>query len=137
MNLKKKKQLAARTLGVGVDKIIFVKPEEIKEAITKQDIRDLLGNKAIIIKQNKGKQMKQSNLRRGTGKIKKKIKKRKQEYVKLTRKLRAYIKQLLMQEKINKEKYRELRKQIKSKMFRSKSHLKESSLAKDKQDIKE
>ena len=40
MNLGKKKQLAARTLGVGKSRVHFVNENlnEIKEAITKQDI---------------------------------------------------------------------------------------------------
>jgi len=125
MNLRKKKQLAARTLGVGTGKIAFTRVDEIKEAITKQDIRDMVQSGAIIIKENKGRRKKKKGVKRGLGKIKKKIKKRKEEYVKLTRKLRRYIKQLLMQEKISKEQYRILRKEIKSKMFRSKAHLKE------------
>lgn len=125
MNLKKKKRMAARTLGIGLDKIVFARVDEIKEAITKQDIRDMLASGAIKIKQERGKRKKEDKGRRGLGNIKKKIKTRKQEYVKLTRKLREYIKQLLLQEKISEEKYKKLRQEIKSKMFRSKSHLKE------------
>ena len=43
MNLSKKKALAARTLNVGKARILFnvQRLGEIKEAITKQDIRDL------------------------------------------------------------------------------------------------
>ena len=54
MNLKKKKALAARTFGVGLERIEFVKPrlEEIKEAITKQDMKDLKESGAIIIREN-------------------------------------------------------------------------------------
>ena len=125
MNLRRKKLLVGRTLNVGLDRIIFARPEEIKEAITKQDIRDLLESKAILIRQERGKKVKIKKLRRGPGKIKKKVNKRKQTYVKLTRKLREYIRQLLMQERISNEEYRKLRKEIKSKIFRSKSHLKE------------
>jgi len=127
MNLKKKKKLAARTLGIGIDKIIFARADEIKEAITKQDIRDLVSSGAILIKQNKGRKKKEGRkTRRGFGKIRKKVNKRKQDYVKLTRKLREYSKQLKFQGKISEEKHKELRKQIKSKIFRSKSHMKES-----------
>ena len=52
MNLRKKKALAARTFGVGVSRVEFMEPrlEEIKEAITKQDIRDLVKDGAIKIK---------------------------------------------------------------------------------------
>jgi len=68
MNLRKKKMLAAKTLGVGKNKIVFVKSriDEIKEAITKQDIRDLYNEGAILIKQVMG--------RRKVERSKKKIK---------------------------------------------------------------
>jgi len=56
MNLRAKKQLAANTLGVGKGRIIFVNErlEEIKEAITKQDMRNLQKDGAIIIREVKG-----------------------------------------------------------------------------------
>ena len=56
MNLGKKKMLASRTLKVGKERIVFVKGrlEEIKDAITKQDIRDLNKEGAILIKDVKG-----------------------------------------------------------------------------------
>lgn len=125
MNLKNKKSMAARTFNVGVDKIVFARVDEIKEAITKQDMRDLFSSGAIIIKQNKGKRKIEKRKKRSFGKIKKKIRSRKQNYVKLTRKLREYAKQLKLQKKIDKDKYRKIRKQIKAKMFKSKAHMKE------------
>ena len=53
MNLRAKKQLAANTFGVGKGRIAFVNEriEEIKEAITKQDMRNLQKDGAIIIKE--------------------------------------------------------------------------------------
>jgi len=125
MNLRKKKLLASRTLGVGLGRIILARPDEIREVITKQDIRDLLSSGAIIIRQERGRKKKEKRGRRGPGKIKKKINTRKQDYVKLTRKLREYTRQLSFQGKIDKEQHKTLRKQIKSSIFRSKSHLKE------------
>jgi len=128
MNLKKKKKLAARTLGLGIDSIAFrnERIDEIKEAITKQDIRDLVSSGAIIIKPVKGRRKKEKNKnKKGFGKIKKKIKARKQNYVRLTRKLRQYVKQLKMQEKVTQEDYKKIRKQIRAKTFRSKSHMRE------------
>jgi ribosomal protein L19E len=126
MNLRGKKQLAARALGVGAGKIIFVRVDEVKEAITKQDIRDMAASGAIAIKEARGR-LKNIKLgkRKGMGKVKKKINHRKEKYVLLTRKLRKYVKQLLLQEKITKEQYYDFRKKIKSKNFRSKSHMKE------------
>ena len=129
MNLTKKKELAAKTLGVGKGRIIFdnSRIDEIKEAITKQDIRDLNSNGAIKIKEISGrrKNVKRKNRRR-VGKIKIKVNTRKQDYVKLTRKLRDYIKKLKEQGKIDLAKYKELRNQIRNKVYRSKKNLRDS-----------
>ena len=128
MKLDKKKELAAKTLKVGKGRICFDTENlaEIKEAITKQDIRDLTKQGIIKIKLVKGrKKIKKRKTKRGAGKIKKRIKRRKQEYVKITRKLRGYIKELKKQNKIEKEEYRELRKKIRARVFKSKAQLKE------------
>ena len=95
MNLKKKKELAAKALGVGKNRISF-NPEglnEIKEAITKQDIHSLHEEGVITIKPIKGRRkIEKRSRRRGSGKIKMKVRHRKQDYVKITRKLRKYLK---------------------------------------------
>src|SRR4030043_717038 len=94
MNLRKKKALAARTFKVGVERIEFLEPrlEEIKEAITKQDIRDLYKDGAIIIKNVKGRKTNlKKKKKRTTGNVRKKVNKRKKEYVTLTRKLRKHL----------------------------------------------
>ena len=56
MNLAKKKQLAAETLKVGKHRIVFNIEglPEIKEAITKQDIKTLFQEGIITIKPVKG-----------------------------------------------------------------------------------
>ncbi|MEM4625283.1 MAG: 50S ribosomal protein L19e [Candidatus Pacearchaeota archaeon] len=129
MNLKKKKDLAARTLKLGKERVILDpnRIDEIKEAITKQDIRDLVKDGAIRIAPKKGRKKKQKRkTRRRAGKIKIRVKKRKENYVKLTRKLRKYLKELRNQNKISRDKYYELRRRIKMKEFKSKRHLKES-----------
>lgn len=122
----KKKELVAKTLGVGKGRIKFVKIrlDEIKDAITKQDIRDLILSGAIIVKPIKGRKtnVKRRN-RRGQGKVKKKVNKRKEEYVKITRKLRKHVKGLKTQGKITREEEKQLRKEIRNKSFKSKSNL--------------
>ena len=50
---------------------------------------------------------------------------RKREYIILTRKLRAYLSEIRKHETINKEEFLTLRKGVRSKIFRSKAHLKE------------
>lgn len=128
MNLKNKKILAAKVLGVGKNRIYFSQEnlKEIKEAITKQDIKTLYEEGIIKIKPVKGrKKVIKRKRRRGPGKIKKKIKNRKQEYAKITRKLRKYLKNLKNLNKISKEDYYELRKKIKMKAFKNITHFKE------------
>ncbi|MBU2612726.1 MAG: hypothetical protein KKB62_03325 [Nanoarchaeota archaeon] len=123
----KKKNLAAKALGVGKDRIKFVRLrlDEIKEAITKQDMRDLLESGAIILKPVKGRRtnVKRKN-KRGTGKVRKKVNKRKQNYVKITRKLREYIKDLKRRGSLTPDEVKQLRIQIRNKNFKSKSNFK-------------
>jgi large subunit ribosomal protein L19e len=126
--LDRRKELASAVLGVGKNKIIFdiSKLPEIKEAITKQDIRDLFDAGAITIREYKGKKKKvKRKTKRGPGKIKRTIKNRKLNYMILTRKFRRYVKELKIQGKIDSKTYKELRKKIKSKLFKNKGHLKE------------
>ncbi|MEX0932589.1 MAG: 50S ribosomal protein L19e [Candidatus Pacearchaeota archaeon] len=128
MNLDKKKKLAARTLGVGRDRIVFMSPRisDIKELITKQDVRDLKGEGAIVVKEVKGRRKNKPAIKsKGPGKVKKKVNTRKRDYVIMTRKLRAYVKGLKERKEITKEMSYDLRKKIRNKIFRSKSHLKD------------
>ncbi|MEK6855586.1 MAG: 50S ribosomal protein L19e [Nanoarchaeota archaeon] len=128
MNLSKKKALAAETLGVGKGRIIFntARLDEIKEALTKQDIRDLYVAGAISIREIIGsKKVVPKENRRRAGSIKKKVNKSKEVYMAITRKLRRYIKELLSHEKITKLQYLKLRQEIRAHSFKSKAHLKE------------
>ena len=128
MNLNKKKELAERTLGVGKNRIAFVKSrlDEIKEAITKADIKQLKEEGAIIIKEIKGrKKIVKKKRKRGAGKIRKKVNKRKQEYVKITKRLRVYIKMLKEKKKLSREDFIEIRKKIRNRKFLSLKSLKE------------
>jgi len=126
MNLKKKRALAARTFGVGIERIEFLQPrlDEIKEAITKQDIRDLAKDGAIVIKNIKGRKRKPIKAKKKTaGNIRKKLNKRKEKYIILTRKLRKHLAE--NKEKVTDKEKKDIRKKIRNKFFRSKSHLKE------------
>jgi large subunit ribosomal protein L19e len=126
MNINKR-DLAAKTMKVGKARVTFVRArlEEIKEAITKQDIRDLVVSGAIIIKPIKGRRtnVKRKN-KRGAGKIKKKINKRKEEYVIITRKLRRYVQEMKKQGKLTDDEGKEIRKRIRNRAFKSKANLK-------------
>ena len=129
MNLGKKRALAARTLKVGKERIIFVNTrlDEIKEAITKQDIRDLKASGAIIIKGIKGrKKITKMKNKRSPGNIRKNVNKRKKNYMILTRKLRKHIKEIKKQGRISQGDFVDIRKKIKNKQFRSLAHIKEN-----------
>lgn len=128
MNLGKKKGLASRALKLKKDRIVFLESrlDEIKEAITKQDILDLKREGAIVIKDIKGKRKnKRKRRKRSPGNIRKKVNRRKRDYVTMTKKLRKYTAEMKKQEKISKEDSTEIRKKIRNKIFRSKAHLKE------------
>ncbi|MBC8435272.1 hypothetical protein H8D91_02100 [archaeon] len=129
MQLAKKKELAAKALGVGKSRVIFIEGNlpQIKEAITRADMLDLFNAGAIKIREIGGrkKTVKRKN-RRGVGKVKKKVNKRKQEYVTSTRKLRKVAKNLLRLEKIDAVKHQKIRKMIRARHFKSKRHLNES-----------
>jgi large subunit ribosomal protein L19e len=128
MKLDRKKELAAKALGVGKGRIIFNVEglAEIKEAITKQDIKDLANEGIISIRPVKGrKKVTKRKTQRGPGKIKKKVSKRKQVYVKITRKLRDYIQMLKRHAIIDRDLYKDLRKKIRMRVFKSKANLKD------------
>lgn len=129
MQLTKKKNLAEKALKVGRNRIIFVKEHlpEIKEAITRLDILDLHKSGAIQIREINGRKkiVKRKNRRR-VGKVKSKVNNRKAEYVIITRKLRKFVRGLVRTGAIDKEKNREVRRQIRARKFKSKRHLKEN-----------
>jgi large subunit ribosomal protein L19e len=129
MQLAKKKELAAKVLGVGKGRIVFAEGRlnEIKEAISRMDIVDLHKSGAIVIREINGRKkiVKRKNRRR-VGKIKQTVNKKKAEYVIITRKLRTYVRGLFRTGKIDADEKREIRKQIRSRKFRSKRQLKES-----------
>lgn len=129
MQLRVKKELAAKALNVGKSRIIFVEGNlpQINEAITRADMIDLFNSGAIKIREIQGRKtpVKRKN-RRGIGKVKKRVNKNKQEYVKSTRKLRKIAKSLLRLEKIDAVKHQKIRKLIRARHFKSKRHLNES-----------
>ncbi len=127
MNLGKKKELAKRTLGVGKERIAFAESrlEDIKEAITKQDIKDLYSQGAIVIKPKKGRRKVVRKKSRSVGNVRIRVNKRKREYIAMVRKQRKHIAELKKRGELAKEEHDDLRKKIRNKVFRSKAHLKE------------
>ena len=134
MKLENKRKLAMRTFDVGGGRVTFNKERlsEIKEAITKQDMKDLKESGAISIKEKKGKKkVVRRTTRRRAGSIKIKVNTRKRDYMTMTRKLRAYLSRLKARGEITPAVFTELRKQIRTKAFKSLAHLKEH-MAEDK-----
>lgn len=128
MDLSKKKELAARALSIGKDRIIFnnSRLDEIKDAITKQDIKDLFNSGAIAIKEIKGRKTKKKRKTRiRQGHVRKKARNRKYEYIIFIRKLRRYLSPLKKQGAITRENYLSLRKEIRARTIKSISQLKE------------
>ena len=127
MNLRTKKTLASKALKVGKERVVFLKSriDEIKEAITKQDIRDLKQEGAILVKDVGGrrKNVKRKN-RRGAGKIKKTVNTRKQDYVIMTRKLRKIVAGMKVRGELNREETKDIRNKIRNRIFKSGAHLK-------------
>lgn len=134
MNLKTQRRLAAKILGVGINRVKFMpeKLNEIKEAITRKDIEELIKEGAIKKKPIKGYKRRGGRKRqkryrkgrkRGEGKIKKKVINRKRQYIILIRNLRKYLKNLKNKKIITSKEYRLLRKQAKSGMFKSKKEM--------------
>jgi len=128
MNLRNKKTIAAKALKVGRERIVFLQSrlEEIKEAITKQDIRDLTKEGAIVVKEVKGRKKVERRKRvRGVGKIKKKVNKRKHEYVKATRKQRKFVAGKKLMGELAREEVKDIRNKIRNRKFSSLRNLKE------------
>ena len=110
--------------------------EEIKESITKADIRGLIKDKAITIKQKKGvsrarankiKTQKSKGRRKGAGRLKGKKTSRtpkKETWMNKIRIQRALLKELKEKKKITTAIFSELYRKAKGGFFRSKRHLK-------------
>ncbi len=127
MDLSKKRVLAAKVLGVGIGRVMFnvQRLDEIKEAITKQDMRDLAADKAIYVREIKGRQANSGRRRRRAGSIRMRPNSRKKDYMRIVRKMRAYVGELRKQGKVTSEEVLNLRKEIRGKNFKTKAHIKE------------
>lgn len=127
MNLRTKKTLAKSALKVGRERIVFLKSRisEIKEAITKQDIKDLKQEGAILVKDIGGRRKNvKRKCKRGTGNVRKKVNVRKQNYVIMTRKLRKIVAGMKVRGELDKIETKDIRNKIRNKIFKSGAHLK-------------
>jgi large subunit ribosomal protein L19e len=141
------RRLAAQVLGCSPKRVLFDENrlEEIKEAITASDIRNLISSGAIIQLQktgisrsraNKRKSQKAKGRRRGQGSRKGRASARgdtpKRIWINKVRLQRRFINSLRKSNKINKNVYRELYGKVKGGYFRSKRHI---TLYLEEQDI--
>ncbi len=137
MNLRSQRRMAAEVLNVGKNRV-WIDPEnveEVSEAITKQDIRNLIESGAIKKKKKKGtskgrsrknKKQKKKGRRKGHGKRKGSKgarKKQKDDWKEKIRAIRSELKEKRDNEEITKSQYRELYKKAKGGFFRNKKHM--------------
>ncbi len=129
MRFTAQKRLASKLLKASPKRIKFDSEalEEIKEAITKADLRGLIKDNAIIKKQKKGIAKKEKKKRSGPGSRKGKRSARespKRAWINRARSQRALIRKLRDEKKLSTSDYRMLYLKIKGGFFRSKRHLK-------------
>jgi len=138
MKLNVQKRLAADILKCSKKRIRLgtENAEEIKEAITKADIKELINDKIIVKKQKTGVSrvrarkrqiQKKSGKRRGHGKRKGKSTARlpkKEAWMAKIRVQRSFVKELKTKELIDKKTFRATYNKCKGGFFRSKRHIK-------------
>jgi len=138
MKLNKQKKLASKVFKRGIKRIKFdpKKLEEIKEAITRSDIRALKITKAIKPKQKKSvsrvrarKLLEQKRKGRKTGAGSREGKKtarltKKRKWINKVRIQREFVKTLRDKKKISLSTYGPIYSKIKGGFFRSKNHIK-------------
>lgn len=126
--MENQRRLAAEIMNVGKGKILFDKNklEDIKKAITRLDIKDLIKEGTIKVRPNKKSRKKiKKKIRRGVGSRRMQPRMRKTKYIFKIRKLRKYIQRLLNEKVIDKSEKKQLRKMAKAGELRSLRHLQE------------
>ncbi len=137
MDLKNQKRMAAEILDVGENRI-YIDPdeqEEVSEAITRNDIRNLIEGGAIQKRDEKGtsnarskkiKKQKKKGQRKGQGSRKGKKSARKgdkEKWMEKIRAIRARLKEMRDNDEITQEQYRKLYDMSKGGFFRDTNHL--------------
>lgn len=138
MMLKLQKKLASSVAGCSPKRVAFdpARAEDIKEAITKTDIRMLIGNGSIIIKPKKGvsrvranenKRKKTKGQRRGAGSRKGRATARtpsKTAWITKIRAQRTFLRNIFDRKIVTREVYKDLYKKAGGGLFRSVQHIK-------------
>lgn len=154
MKLKLQKKIASSILKSSPKRVKFEKEllGEIKESLTKDDVRGLIKRNLIIVNQKKGisrarakkrKKQRAKGLQKGPGKRKGTINARtpvKKTWINRVRSQREFLKELYDKDYITTKIYRELYLKSKGGFFRSKRHIKiyieDNDLAIKKQMVK-
>jgi large subunit ribosomal protein L19e len=138
MDLKNQRRLAAEILKCGENRVFMEQSrmEDIGEAITREDIRRLINDKAIRARQKKGvsrgrarhiQAQKKKGKRRGHGSRKGAKGARtpkKRAWIQTIRPIRAQLKYYRDSGKIDKKTYRKMYRRAKGGMFKNKARLK-------------
>ena len=119
--------MAAHILGVGQNKVTFdpLRLEEIKQAITKADIADLVKDRAIRARPGKQGFKKEKRKRTKSGSVKMTVVNRKRLYVNKIRKIRSYVQEQLKIGAISKALEQDVRKYAKAGQFKNLRNVKE------------
>ena len=135
MNLSTQKQIAAKILKCGTSRVRIKAGKEVEEALTREDVRNLIRKGHIwkvqkkgtskfnvkkIVKQKKKGRMKGHGSRKGTAGARKK---RKQIWMDTVRPLRRLLKELKESGSITNQTYKKIYLMIKGGAFRNKKHL--------------
>lgn len=138
INIRKKRELVARILGVGVNRVRFEpdKLEDVADSITRENLRALIKNGAIWTARRRGTSRYRAKLKqmtrkkRGTGRGSKKGKKtarvgKKEHYIIRIRSMRHYLKVLKERNDIDRETYWLLYKKANGGQVRNLAHLRD------------
>ncbi|HJT49264.1 MAG TPA: 50S ribosomal protein L19e [Nitrososphaeraceae archaeon] len=138
VNIRKKRELVARILGVGANRVRFEpdKLDEVSDSITRDNMRALIKNGAIWTVKPKGTSRARAEAKlelhrkRGTGPGSKKGKKtartgKKAIYVARVRSMRYHLKVLKERNDLNRQTYWSLYKRVNGGQVRSLAHLRD------------
>ncbi|MBI2079510.1 50S ribosomal protein L19e [Candidatus Micrarchaeota archaeon] len=139
MSLQTVKRLAAQIMNVGVNKV-RINPLDINratEALTREDVRNLIKDKAVYKLPKSGRRKKEKKKHVGHGRrrgTKNARTPRKEDWMQRVRSQRKYLKQLVQEGNLDKTKKHPIYMKIKSGLFKSRKslylYLKDNSLLK-------
>ncbi|MEO9321154.1 MAG: 50S ribosomal protein L19e [Nitrososphaera sp.] len=138
VNIRKKRELVARILGVGANRVRFEpdKLDDVADSITRENIRSLIDNGSIWTVKPKGTSRRRAEDKREAGRIRgkgpgsKKGRKtarvgKKSVYVKRVRSMRYHLKVMKDRNDISRDVYWQIYKKVNGGQVRTLAHLRE------------